>query len=136
MTRNIFWSIGLLALVCTTCKKEPGEGGTAEIRGYVVRQDINNDTGQPQGTPYPYPETRVYIIYGDHDFYDDDVRTGPDGLYVFRWLRKGDYKVYTFGECNKDFAGCPSGEVQVLRSVSVGSNGEVVDVPTMVADNW
>ena len=74
-----------LGLLLSACKKEPGEGGKAEIRGYVFRQEINSGTGQNVGDPYPFPETRVYIVYGDHDFYDNDVRTGPDGLFVFSW---------------------------------------------------
>ncbi|MBK6892990.1 MAG: hypothetical protein IPH00_07610 [Flavobacteriales bacterium] len=55
-----------------------------------MRQDVNG-AGNPQGDPYPYQDTRVYIVYGDHEFQDDDVRTGPDGQFAFRWLRKGTY---------------------------------------------
>ena len=127
--------LGLLPLF-SGCAKEPGVGGKSEIRGYVLRQDINTNTGQPSGDPYPYPESRVYIVYGDHDFYDDDIRTGPDGLFVFSWLRKGDYKVYTYGECDPLSADCSSGVVPVSRSVQISDKSEVVDVPTMVANNW
>jgi hypothetical protein len=136
MMRVLTLLIGAAALLLAGCKKEPGEGGKAEIRGYVLRQDINNNTGQPQGDPYPYPEARVYICYGDHDFYDDDVRTGPDGLFVFSWLREGDYRVYTYGECDPDPDDCPSGLVSVERTVTIKEKSEVLTVPTMIADNW
>lgn len=123
---------GLLAaaLLFPACKKEPGEGGKAEIRGIVLRQDVNG-AGQPIGDPYPYQETRVYIAYGDHDFSDDDVRTGPDGLYVFSWLRKGDYRIYTFGECD-----CPGGSVAVEHLVTIDGRKDVVTVPTITVQNW
>lgn len=120
----------VLAALAISCKKEPGIGGKAEIRGVVMRQDVNA-LGIPVGNPYPYQDTRVFIVYGDHDFYDDDVRTGPDGLFVFRWLRKGDYTVYTFGECN-----CPGKSVSITRSVQVSGNKDVVTAPTIIADNF
>jgi hypothetical protein len=131
-------TVALTALLplLSGCAKEPGVGGKAEIRGYVLRQDINNNTGQPIGDPYPYPEARVYVVYGDHDFYDDDIRTGPDGLFVFSWLRKGDYKVYTYGECDPLSPDCSSGVVAVSRSVQISDKSEVVTVPTLTANNW
>jgi len=122
----------LVLLLGPSCKKEEGEGGLAEIRGVVLRQDINNNTGQPEGDPYPYQEARVYIIYGDHDYYDDDVRTGPAGQYVFPWLRKGTYTIYTFGECND----CPGGSVVVQQTVEIKDKKETVTVPTITVDNW
>lgn len=131
-------SILLISAAClslSACKKEPGEGGKTEIRGYVYRQEINNNTGQNIGQPYPYPEARVYIVYGDHDFYDDDVRTGPDGLFVFSWMRKGDYKIYTFGECDQDEPSCPSGQVAIYASASATGKDDVVNVGRLTVEN-
>lgn len=121
--------LGLIALL-PACKKEAGEGGKAVIKGVVMRQNVNA-VGNPIGDPYPFQDTRVYIIYGDHEFQDDDVRTGPDGNYEFRWLRKGDYTIYTFGECN-----CPGNSVQVEQRVSVGDKKETVTVPVITVDNY
>jgi hypothetical protein len=119
-----------LLLLSSACTKEPGEGGKAVIKGVVMRQNVNG-VGNPVGDAYPYQDNRVFIIYGDHDFYDDDVRTGPDGNYEFRWLRKGDYTIYTFGECN-----CPGNSVEVVQKVTVGDRKEVVTVPTITVDNY
>ena len=121
--------LGLL-LLAPACTKEPGEGGKAVIKGTVLRQNVNA-VGNPQGNPYPYQETRVYIIYGDNEFQDDDVRTGPDGNYEFRWLRKGKYTVYTFGECN-----CPGNSVEISAVVNIDGKKDVVTVPTMTANNF
>lgn len=130
MTQNMRQLILLLttiALVSFGCKKEPGEGGKAEIRGTVMRQKVNA-VGNPIGDPYPYQDTRVYIVYGDHDFYDDNVRTGPNGQYVFRWLRKGDYTVYTYSECN-----CPGKTEAISHTVRVDGKKDVVTMPTITA---
>lgn len=128
--RHFVFLISALLLLTTACKKEPGEGGRAEIRGLVLRQDVNA-VGIPIGDPYPYQDTRVYIVYGDHEYHDDDVRTGPDGKFVFRWLRKGAYTVYTFGECN-----CPGKTVAVNRNVTIDGKKDVVTVPTIIVNNF
>lgn len=112
------------------CQKEPGEGGKAEIHGTVMRQNVNA-VGNPIGTPYPYQETRVYIVYGDGDYQDDDVRTGPNGQFAFRWLRKGDYTIYTYGECN-----CPGNSVAVEQTVSIDEKKDVVTLPVITVDNY
>lgn len=120
-----------LALLSTSgCKKEEGEGGRAVIKGTVLRQDVNA-VGNPIGEPYPFHDQRVYIIYGDNEFQDDDVRTGPDGNYEFRWLRKGDYTIYTFGECD-----CPGKSITVSHRVSIDGKKDEVVVPTITVDNF
>ena len=127
--------ISLIGLFLSGCKKEPGEGGKSEIRGYVYRQDVAGN-GSPIGDPYPYPEARVYIIYGDHDFYDDDIRTGPDGLFVFSWLRKGSYRVYTFSECDPNDPDCVSEVVPVYATADVDGKDEVKNVGTLTSINF
>jgi hypothetical protein len=127
---------GLVALSMLTllpaCKKEPGEGGRAEIRGRVKEQRYSRNTGQPVGPVYLLPEQRVYIIYGDGTYHDDDVRTGPDGTFRFPWLQKGDYTVYTISECGQ-YNGCTYA-VQVRTSI--GSRKEVVDIGDLLIENW
>lgn len=124
------------ALLLSSCKKEPGEGGKSEVRGHLYEQRFNSGTCQATGEAYPLMDARVYIIYGDHDFYDDDVRSGPDGLFVFSWLRKGNYRVFTYGECDQDPDDCPSGFTSIQFSVTINDKDEVVTVPTMTAQNW
>ncbi len=126
--------IGLLggALLLAGCQKDPGVGGKAEIRGKVHVVEWDNNTGNPTGNEWYAAEARVYIVYGDHEFYDDDTRTGPDGLYKFSWLRKGDYTVFAYSECPT----CESGSEVVQESVSIGDNKESVDVPTLETEVW
>ena len=120
-----------ILILAPACKKEPGEGGKAEIRGTVLRQEVNA-AGSPIGDPYPYLDTRVYIMYGDHDYPDDDVRTGPGGVFAFPWMRKGDYTIYTIGEQCK----CPDDQVVVSATVSIDGKKDVVVVPTLIAKNY
>lgn len=129
MRQSILIAAALLTLA--GCQKEPGEGGKAEIRGVVMRQDVNA-AGNPIGDSYPFQDTRVFIVYGDHDFHDDDVRTGPDGKYVFRWLRKGDYTVFTYGECRN----CPGNSEVVSQKVTISGRKDVVTVPTITVKNF
>ncbi len=117
----------IIASMLSGCKKEPGSGGLAQIAGTVIRQDINNVTGQPMGTPYPDPADHVYLSYGSHTYPDVDNKTGPDGTYNFSWLRTGDYTVYVYSRCIT----CPSGQQVISNAVHINGGSDVVTVPTM-----
>lgn len=128
-------TLPLLAVTCacllSACQKEPGEGGKAEIKGKVYAIEWDENTGQKVDSFY-VAEARVYIVYGDHEAYDDDTRTGPDGLYKFSWLRKGEYTVFTYSECPT----CPNGTEAVLETVEIGDRKESVEVPTLRVNIW
>jgi hypothetical protein len=130
--RGTLLSIAALVLLLPSCKKEPGIGGRGEIRGFVFEQRYNANTQQPVGQPYPKAEQRVYIIYGNGKFHDDDVRTGPDGSFRFPWLNKGDYQIYTISECGQ-FNGCT---FAVSATATIGSRKEVVELGTLNIQNW
>jgi hypothetical protein len=123
-------------LSCTLlvgCSKDPGEGGKAEIRGRVIEQRYNS-IGQPSDDPYPIAEQNVYIIYGDGSdgqFPDDNVDTGPDGSFRFKWLRKGTYTLYTISECDD----CDSEEKAIYRTAEITDKKDVVNVGDMLIEN-
>jgi hypothetical protein len=126
-----------ITLLCATlalsgCQKEPGEGGKAEIRGKIYVVEYNDNTGLPTGNEYFAPDARVFIIYGDHDYHDDDIRTGPDGLYVFSWLRKGRYTIFTYSECPT----CPGRQEARSVTVEIKDRKEVLEVPTITVEDW
>lgn len=123
-----------LLFALSACSKEPGEGGKAEIRGVVYQQEYNENTGQAVGVPVPVGDHRVFIIYGDGLYYDDDVRTGPDGQFRFPWLRKGTYKVYTFSECRENT--CDGDQYAVYRTVEIGGRKDAVEVPMITIEWW
>ncbi|MCU0319247.1 MAG: DUF4198 domain-containing protein [Flavobacteriales bacterium] len=112
-------------LFLTACSKEPGDGGRAEIRGVVLMQNVSL-SGNPLDDPFPAVDERVFIIYGDGQYHDDDTRTGPNGEFRFPWLRKGPYRVYAISECDND--GCREG---VFRSAEIDGRRDIVNVPTI-----
>ncbi len=126
------WLIGGAVILMGACKKEPGVGGKAEIRGHVFETPWDDNTNQPAGPGYFVGDHKVYIVYGDNDYFDDDVDTDPNGLFVYSWLRKGTYRLFTYSECPT----CP-GEVEVFsKTVEVGDNKEVLDVGTFEVEKW
>lgn len=79
------------------CKKQPGEGGFATIKGrlYVKNYDPTFTVLLSQ---YYLPSENVYIIYGDKNEVGADARTTNDGTFTFNFLRKGKYKIYAIGK--------------------------------------
>jgi hypothetical protein len=127
-SQKIFFPVLFLMLLLSSCTKEEGEGGRAQIVGRIMTQNYpNTETGAPYGELYPTPEHRVYIIYGDNEYHDDDVRTGGDGKFRFAGLQKGKYTVYTISERYRNVAN-PSGFVIESRTVMIKEKDETVDI--------
>jgi hypothetical protein len=126
------FSFLLCVVTLTSCKKEPGEGGRAEIRGIVYEQQYNSSTNLPIGDAYPIAEQRGDIIYGDGEYFDDDTRTGPNGEFRFPWLRKGDYRVYVISECDD----CPGGTEGIYLDATVNGRKDVVNLGTITVRNY
>lgn len=125
-------NIMVLPILMAACSKDPGDGGRAEIRGRLMEQRYSNSTGQPVGSPYPLAGERVYIIYGDGTYHDDDVRTGHDGRFRFTWLRKGTYNVYAISEC-RDHNGCT---MPISLRTSITKRKDVVTLPDITVQQW
>ncbi|NPD46859.1 MULTISPECIES: hypothetical protein [unclassified Lentimicrobium] len=126
-----WWSLGLLAIiiVISSCTKKEGEGGTASISG-TVNMKLVSDDFQTTYANFPALSQDVYIVYGDDDFYSDKTETHYDGTYHFGYLRKGNYRVYTYSD---DSTGqSTSGKVVVERDVAIKKNGKKVTVEDML----
>lgn len=84
----------------SACKKSEGEGGKASITGKIWVKRYNEVTGiaipASLGGEYAGAYEDVYIIYGDDATYGDKVQANPDGIYEFKYLRKGSYKIYAY----------------------------------------
>lgn len=113
----------------TLCSKDEGDGGTSSIKGKVFGKYYNKTFTTFMGSAY-VPEKDVYIIYGDNASYGDRIRTNYDGTFEFKYLRKGDYKVYVY---SKDSTlTLPSGVYAVLKAVTIKENAEVVEVSDLI----
>jgi hypothetical protein len=119
-------AVVLMILMMASCTKGPGEGGTSTIKGKVFVRDFNG-SGQLQGEYYGVEE-RVYIIYGDDDFYGNDTRTSFDGTYEFQYLKKGLYTIFAYTECDT----CLSGLAPVLINAEITENHATVELEDLV----
>ncbi len=95
VTYGIF-SLALAIIVSLfSCKKGPGDGGRASIKGKVFTVNYNSSFTVPQDSGYLGGQ-KVYIIYGDETAVGDNQDSNADGAFEFNYLRKGKYKVYVF----------------------------------------
>jgi hypothetical protein len=105
---------------------EPGPGGTAGITGLVYYQE-QDAYGLPL-PPYPAPDERVFIVYGQDSVVSDDARTHFSGRYRFDFLRKGLYTLYSLERCGS----CPGGQRAVEVQVEIARGGELVEAPILL----
>jgi len=87
----------LLFLALFACEKQEGIGGNSSIIGKINKVRYFKDHLLIYDT-IPAADENVYIIYGDHTYFDDNIETHYDGTFRFNYLFEGDYTVYTYTE--------------------------------------
>ncbi len=127
--KTVFIITALFTLIIIGCTKPPGEGGTSRIKGRIYVRDYNSNFTFLQDSFYAMEE-RVYVTYGDNDFYDDDIRTGYDGTYVFDHLRKGSYTVFAYSDDSLQVT--PGLMYPVFRTVEITEEYQTVEVPLII----
>lgn len=112
-----------------SCKKPAGEGGNSTIKGniWVEEWDDATFTIHTASKDRVGMDEDVYIIYGDDATYGDRVKCGPDGVFEFKYLRKGKYTVYVYS----DDPG-PSGKKAIMKNVEITSKKQVVDAGMII----
>lgn len=116
----------LLGFLFWSCEKGPGEGGLASIEGKLYVYKYNGNCTELRDEYYAIDQ-RVYIIAGNEATFFDNVRTGPDGTFLFKYLRKGKYKIYAVAKnCN-----IPGGEEPVFLEVEIKNRKEKVVTPNL-----
>lgn len=117
--------IVFLSTFAFSCRKTPGQGGNSTIRGKVkaIYYDVF-------GNAYPYYAGKidVYIIYGDEAYFGDDVETSYDGTYEFRYLRKGQYTLFAYSDCDTCLG---KKRVEFLRT-EITKNNSLVELEDLV----
>ena len=118
-----------IAISATSCKKEEGEGGDSSIHGRVWVRNYNQNFSWLNGE-YPGYDEDVYIIYGNDLTFGDRTRTGPDGYFEFKYLRKGNYRLYVYSEDSTMTT--ISGDTVFYKNVTISSKKENVDAGTFI----
>ncbi len=112
-----FTYLGLAALMTlalfVSCEKEEGEGGTSTVQGYVYKVIHQDETYAYRVDTVPAAKEDVFIKYGDGPIYDDDMETGPDGFFRFKYLQKGNYTVFAYTKYPDDMLEDVSQELKV-----------------------
>lgn len=89
----------------------------------VLNQGKNSSGAGANNYSGPVIDEQVYIVYGDEDFYGENVRTDAQGNYQFIGLAKGNYRVFTY---SIDTLSSNFTLKQVETSVEITKNKEVV----------
>lgn len=127
--RVVFIVFSLMIVLFQGCKKEPGEGGNATIKGSVWVKDYNSTYTLLQGE-YAGADEDIYLIYGDEAGYGDKVSADYKGCFSFKYLRPGKYTVYVY---SKDSSlQTVSGEVAIVSEVEINKRNETIELPQIV----
>ncbi|MEO8146915.1 MAG: hypothetical protein ABI723_04715 [Bacteroidia bacterium] len=126
--KKILLLIATVTVLVTACKKDPGLGGDAAIRGKVHVKHYNSTFTQFIGE-YDGADLYVYITYGNHVGYDTRIKSDYKGEFEFRYLYPGDYKVYLYSIDSTLTE--PSGTVAVVNQVHLNGRKEQYDLGTI-----
>ncbi|MFT5780532.1 MAG: hypothetical protein ACI837_003494 [Crocinitomicaceae bacterium] len=121
--KNLFYLVLVLALVA--CQKYEGTGGRASVKGKIYVKKYNQSFTQLLDEYYA-PEERVYIMYGDNEVYDDDMRTNFDGAFEFNFLKKGNYTIFVYSE-DTTFT-VPGGLEPIFYEFEITDKKETIDL--------
>lgn len=130
MNKSCILIILSLVLVLGSCKKPAGEGGNSSIKGNVWVHDYNKSLTIMQ-YEYTGVDVDVYIIYGDDTSYGDKIKTNGNGEFEFKYLRKGNYKIYAISEERIGNTN-DSKEVAVMVDASISGKKQTVDVGQLI----
>ncbi|HQI70848.1 MAG TPA: hypothetical protein PLT47_08870 [Bacteroidales bacterium] len=128
---SFFLSFIVISFLFSSCKKDPGEGGTSSIYGKVYMKDYNS-TYTVLLEEYYAQDVDVYIIYGDDKTYSERIRTNYDGTYEFKYLRKGTYHVYAYSE---DSTLQTNAMIPVIRDIEITKNNQEVEADEITIFN-
>jgi len=108
--------------ILVACKKEPGKGGRATIKGKVTTIDYDATYTIAKDT-FPAQGENVYLLYGDDNSVENNTKTSFDGTFEFAYLRTGKYKVFVV---SKDTAAKISNKtIEVIKEVIITEKKEV-----------
>ncbi len=124
MKKLISLLIIVISVTIFSCKKPAGEGGNSTIKGTIYVEEWNSAFTVHDVTKDRLgADVDVYIVYGDDITYGNKLKSSPDGIFEFKYLRKGSYTVYAY---SKDPS--PDGKVAVKIKAEITGKKQTVDV--------
>ena len=129
---SLFMLLSFVSMLALSCKKGPGEGGNSSITGAVKVIQYNAFYTIVTGE-YVGADEEVFIIYGDDISYGDRVFASPDGRFEFKYLRKGNYRLYVYS--GDTTLSDTVGKIAVFKDVEITEKDQVVDVGTFEIKN-
>lgn len=116
------FDVAVIQDIVTLTNVTEGEVPDADELTSNIIVDIQNQGEDATGESSSYVEgpivdERVYLIYGDDDFYSESVRTDANGGYQFTGLNRGSYRIYAFTADTLNPAGIV-GQVEVKTEIA------------------
>jgi len=103
------------------------DDGEAAISGTIRLVNFRNETEPPflvvKDTSFAQ-EHEVYLVYGNHTFYDERIRTDYKGYFRFSNLIPGSYTLFTYSE---DLEG-GTGDIPVILTAEITELGQEIDL--------
>lgn len=122
---KIIVTILIVSAILFSCKKGPGSGGRASIKGTIFARNYSNtyiktDSGFLGGQ-------KVYIKYGDEPGISDNTDTDPNGEFYFNYLREGKYTLVVYSKqlTNNVL------DSAIIKTVEITSKKQALIVPQM-----
>jgi hypothetical protein len=115
----------IAVILIISCRKDPGMGGGASIKGTLYVKNFHSPE-VPYSSDDVASDKRIYIVYGDYNIPDDDIRTGPNGEFEFRYLRKGKYKIYAYSLNPNTLS--DDNSIAVIKEVEIAKNNQQVTI--------
>lgn len=118
--------IAITLLSIASCKKAAGTGGKAAITGKIWVKRYNT-TGTTITGEFAGAYEDVYIIYGNDATYGNRIKTNPDGIYEFTYLRTGKYKIYAYSIGST----ITTNRLAVIKEVEITKKTQTVECETI-----
>lgn len=98
------------------------DDGRASIKGSIT---LTNYTGSTIKDISAAQEQEVYLVYNNHEFYDERIRTSYDGTFEFQNLILGDYKIFVYSD---DVVTGKTEKEVVSFNVTISETDEMIDL--------
>lgn len=121
----------IIVTLFSFCKKQAGPGGKSNIKGkvYVKNYDISFTILLSQ---YYEQGENVYITYGDETTVGDNVKTSYDGSFIFPYMRKGKYKIWTISKDSSLRTTDPTATKAIIQEIEIKERKGDIILPDFI----